>query len=319
MIIFFVNTNRAEGVKNMLQNRPFLTVHLNTSNCTHEVRMNDVPILPDDGRSIGSDVIKVPVNHWLKSGENELSVKIFPMPKEESISKAKIELAFQVNPFGDKDPDKKFTIATLYYQGSPEDKEEKKVSKSSVSGTFDSNNELKKDENGNVTIGDIIITKIEEDNIKGVKISRTITLPLPFPEWKWFSSNLIENNEDTKLDLWKIYLNIYNNFKNKKFDSIYSLFDEYKEEYSIAMYNPSLKKDPTYLADDVNNPDLEMLETRPEYHEYVKLLVFGNNKLAKIVIAHNNFSPISFNIKGGGSRNHTFVFRRGGDKWIFCR
>jgi hypothetical protein len=87
----------SEGAKHMLQNKPFLTVHLNTSNCTHEVRVNDVPILPDNGRSVGSDIIKVPVNHWVKSGENELSVKIFPMPKEESIVNAKIEIAFQVH------------------------------------------------------------------------------------------------------------------------------------------------------------------------------------------------------------------------------
>ncbi|MGD9201949.1 MAG: hypothetical protein PVI26_10325 [Chitinispirillia bacterium] len=321
IITMILSVNHAKGAYIMLQDKPFLTVHLNTSSCTHEARINDVPLLPKSGRSVGSDVATIPVNHWVRSGENELSVKIFPMPKEESISNAKIEIAFQVKPFGDKDPDKKFTIATLCYQGSPEDEEEKKALKSSSSGTFDSNNKLKKDENGNVSVGEIAIIKIKEGNIEGVKISRKITLPLPFPEWKWFSSDLIKDNEETKLELFDVFYTMYRQIKNKDFDSIYKMFDEYKEEYVAAMYKPSLKNDPTYIADDANNPEYELMEMKPEYHKYVKLFRFGNSKLAKIVIEHNFGTAIGFNEKreGGGSIKHNFVFRKDGDNWILCR
>ena len=80
LIAVVVNTyaeQESNVVKSILKNKPIFSVKAKISGCAYNVRINDVSIISENDGS--SDDVTIPVNEWLQSGDNQLSLYLSPL------------------------------------------------------------------------------------------------------------------------------------------------------------------------------------------------------------------------------------------------
>ena len=316
--------NAKQEGKSMLEGKPVIEVHFATEGCTREVFINDVPVLSDAPANIPLDA-DYPANEWMQSGENTITLRLTPNENKKQLKDLKQlckgEISLLVEQMDNKNI--RFPIGTIKYISHPDNilAEKANIIGSEEAEKLDSHDNFKKNEDGDVTIGPVEIKKVESKYGDGVELQRTITLPLPFPKWKWLTSDKIENNEATKKELIMLYHNIWQSLHDKNFKYLQPLLKERATEMAKAMYLPPAKKNAiSDFIKDTNDPDLtqgEDIATVPEKKLYLQ--VFGDGRLARLV-AWDGGSVIYFNAKDGSySQNYDFIFRKQDGKWIITR
>lgn len=149
---------------------------------------------------------------------------------------------------------------------------------------------------------------------RGVILSRTVDLPLPFPRWKWFDSDTIEDIIGTKKELYQHYVSIFNASKTKQIDELIVKFDERIDEYTRSLYlpggemNTKLKKS---FLDELNDSEKELWDTGWDDSE---LEVFGYGKLARLTDWEGRPYIAFVNKDNTSSSEYDIIFRKSGDK-----
>ena len=309
---------KQEG-KSMLEGKPILEVHFSTEGCTREVFINDVPVLADSPPNIPLDA-DYPANEWMQSGENTITLRLTPNENKKQLKDLKQlckgEISLLVEQMDNKNI--RFPIGTIKYISHPDNilAEKANIIGSEEAEKLDSHDNFKKNEDGDVTIGPVEIKKVESKYGDGVELQRTITLPLPFPKWNWSTSDKIENNDQTKQELFAQYQLIWNALKNKKISKLKRLFKERIKEYTEAYYGEGSFNVVATMDQDSKDPNYELVDLAPKYEH---LQVFGNGLLARIV-AWDGGEIIYFNGKKTDiSENFDIIFRKQDGKWIITR
>ncbi len=79
--------------------RPWFSVRIDAGGCPYDVRINDCPVMDDD---IGDGItIRLPINIWLRPGENTLSVTLARSPRAKGGCLATVLLTEADRPKGD--------------------------------------------------------------------------------------------------------------------------------------------------------------------------------------------------------------------------
>lgn len=319
MLLTGLNSIYAKNEENnMLSKKPFVQVHFATAGCTREVLINDVPILDQAPSNLPFDA-EYPINQWLRSGTNTITLRLTPNQDANDLAKieqqCKGEINLLVGQYNNKD--KGIAIGTIKYQSSADNINTASTNIQSNLNAIklDSTKMFEPSDNGDVTIGTTSITKISGKYGPGIQLQRTIDLPLPFPIWSWFKSDLIQNNESTQKALVTEYQKIWDSLKNKKTAELSSLFDERNKEYQAALYNdaPNILSS---LQTTANNSNYELGDFIPKY-EY--LHVFGQGKLAKLTTWDGHPSIYFNEKKGDTSESFDLIFRKQHGKWIVTR
>ncbi len=336
----------------MLQGKPFFSIKVDISGCRYEVRINDIPVIENsDGLPITTSF---PVNEYITNGNNELSIFLMPLfddaeyPYNEtkgSISAACEAIAsLEIKQSGTPNNEKKI-ISSLTFNGSATHKD-LAIQDSFENKTIESNTFSVSE------TGDISITKpsieywdtyknqktaftppkyfnFEQKNRisieKGVKINQIINLNTSLPDWKWVSSKIIHNNEETKQSLYNEYLKIQHLILSNEVskEKLYPLFSERTSELAQAYYISESEMFPSDIIECATNSDkYELLEMNNSYNleENVFLNTYGNGKLASLTI-WNNSPRITFNetSEHGGATDFPIMFRKENGKWIITR
>lgn len=323
LIVFF--SLSAFGDLKMSFNKPYFYLKIDISQCRYSVEVNDVPVLEDfQGLPINT---QIPINQWLKDSENQLSVKLFSVKDANEIAnqangecKSDVQLIVK-NDDGEASP---VNITDIKYS-SPANQIDPLKSNISEGGTpakhyvfSNSENSITQKNSGNIVISEPSIQSTESFNHHGVEISRSVTMPLTYPKWKWLSSDTIPNNEETKTSLLKEYQKIWADLKDKKVKELDQLFQERNVELAKAYYKtPSYFQSQLNLQEMVNDPKMELVGIYPEY---THLKVFGDGKLATIVSWDWETPVLVYNAKDNSF--HTtipVIFRHQNGKWIITR
>ena len=311
------------SVKNVLKNKPMFNVDVAITGCLYDVRINDVSILTDDEG--GPMDTSVPVNEWMQSGDNQLTVYLNPLPntqKNDTSQLCKVAVSLSVHSYGSEDKD---TIATLTYQ-SPANAlsaDLANTEKSSQAGELDSNNFFNPDKRGDVTVTPVLINKTNnEKNKHEIVLSRTVSIKLPFPKWAWLSGDKIENTEENKVSLIKQYEAIYLAIRDKNFAALRTMTKLRQKEMMEAYYTSQQDSDTVFnIEKDVNNPVEQLVEflPTPKVYKYLTIKIDGHAKLAQMV-AWDGGSVIGFNYNdGSGSQSYDFTFGKINGKWVIVR
>jgi hypothetical protein len=314
------NTNKD---KTMLQNKPVFTLRLNMQDCRYSVELNGVQINRND--SGDSLTVNIPVNHWMRTGANEITLSLLTFKGKYPISAdARCEVSLQVRP-DDGTNAQTVTISHLVFSGKLASVGSKGTEGSTAAGQYDSKRQFYPVRKGDVTISETTIGP--DPTAKESKQARqTITLTTPFPEWAFFKSDnlpdvftMADAEYDRYLDSVLVhYKRISDAIKNKNVDSILPMFEERNREIDQAFYSPpgtTAEKIATALKDAANDPDLEPLEVKADH---LMTRTHDNNKLLELV-REGGGNAIVFNIRGGGSESYPIIFRKQGDKWIITR
>jgi len=311
-----------QGGRDMLEHQPYFTLHIEAYGCPYHISFNDVPVMDDD---IGIPVtVDYPINEWIKSGDNSITVRLTPNKDANKLSEnpenhCAATVALQVREFGEAG-NKNEVISKIVYQTAPNHIIENKelYESSSKPGRFDSKNKFVEDQNGDVTV-----SKIETQDIKGaygygIELDRTINFKASFPKWAWLSSDKIDNNQRTKEELLQEYKKIWNALNSQNIVTLYPLFkeriDEYSKAYFVDKNSVDVLKD---LEESISNSEMKLSELAPM--KYVYLKTFGNNHLAKLTIWDGS-ALLFFNYKDGSTHvDYDIIYRKSGNKWIITR
>ncbi|NOZ53889.1 MAG: hypothetical protein GXP08_12275 [Gammaproteobacteria bacterium] len=306
----------------MLTNKPYFTLRLEMSSCSYTVMLNGAAIeqdLRDQPLSI-----EMPINHWLRTGENGISINLYPPEEDQPISSAcDCTLTLQVRPSGTDSRQNK-VISILHYSGELAQKGIG-TGKSTSAGKYSSVDGFIKKPDGDVIVSNVKIAPAPEDY--GQTFTQTVTLTTPFPEWAFFSSDALpdlyamsdQEYDHYHAEVYKQYEHIQNALKRKDIDSILPLFEERSRETDIAYYHEkgrTIKKLEESLKAAVSNPNYELAELKRSF----LMIDFGfvNRKMERL--KRRNGTAIGFGFTHTtGSENYDLIFRRQNGKWIITR
>ncbi len=226
----------------ILQKKPVFELKVDVFGTTHYINVNGVTVIFDVGED-GQTSVVLPVNHWMRSGENIISIDVFPSKQGATLNpNSYVRLALTVHDLSE--PDKVYTIATLNFSGD-KDENQSHVGGSSPSGMFASTKEFVADKNGDVQVYDGVV--VPRKTFEGASIvERKINIPSSLPLWAFFGSDEItnyqitckDNNEYSKamMPLFTEYKKIYDAFEKKDIEAILPMFEERNRETDMAFY-----------------------------------------------------------------------------------
>jgi|GEM_PF-2249626 len=327
-LIFLLPTaSIAKGGNNVLLEKPYFTIYLESVSIRAVVEFNRQMISTESGQPTE---VELPVNHLIKAGDNELTIILIANDKKNKnyLENSQVKVSLRVRPSG-SDPNRNFTLATLEFTGAKID-DGTEIEGSSPAMRLNSTKEFVADPNGDIAISEAHIKNFQTI---GDVVSRKVTLSaLGLPRWAFFDSDNITNiksddidgaideNLDKKLihQMLPIYEAIYNAIKSKNIEPILPLFDERNREYDAAFYRKPgttarmLAKD---LQESATDPDKKLF---PITSDNTLSQVYDNDKLARLRM--NNRDPlIALNFVGGGSEYYDIILRKQNGRWIITR
>jgi hypothetical protein len=219
--------------------KPICTLKYQNRACPYELFVNGGLVACDMFAT--ATIESQPVNHWLARGENRVDLLVYVDPVEET------------DPLELLDPEASFRIELSIAQDGEEATAREvftvafaggRAAGSSAAGTFDSHRDFAARDGGNVTVGEVVIAPLPRGI--GVKVSRTFTLPLPLPTWRFLGgepiAQLWEADEprllQTYQELMAAYQPIWDGLRGRDLDRLLPLFEERSAETDQAYYRP---------------------------------------------------------------------------------
>lgn len=304
---------------------PVFKVEVDGAACRFEVLVNDVPVLVN---TTGLPMrVPIPVSEWMVSGENELSVRVRPPPvrdddgtelyEKEAFDPHESSLVVSLTVKKNKAPlTERRTITTIRFVAglaiAPADGTET----SSPAGRLDSTRDFASVDEGE---GDIEISPLyafADDETKLLVVSRDITLPVPFPRWRWLDGEPIPDDGETEAQLLGEYRTFHGLLGSGAVADVERLIQPKIDEMKAAYYltTPDEIRDMTIVTDLMRSEDLTL---RP-LAETVIVEVFGGERLARLVDVHGE-SPLVWTNKDDVAYYFSLTYCRTADGWVLIR
>lgn len=310
-------TNHMDNrVNSILNDSPVFTLMIHTIGTRYDIILNGVMVFDDDSGS-GQISTSLPVNHWMRSGENTINLVVYPDEEGEPINESSL---IEVDLFVHNDgvDDLQYRIGGFKFSG------KEHISKSALSGYRLDAEAFEIDDGGEIIISEVF-NKVDT-LFEGVhEFSKSLIIPNSLPLWSFFGSEDVPNDPDLSEDeYWGVSAElrdrlqaIQSSLVTGNIEQILPLFKERNDELDRAFYYAAGTME-AKLQDSFKTdiPQLEMLELSGRYVSYANE---DNLKLAS-VYRQGRGAAISGNFKEGpGSLKFPIMFRKQGDEWIITR
>lgn len=274
--------------------KPYFALAIQSGNCSAEFRVNDVPVLSLEDTA----AVTIPVNLFMVSGANEIRVDVNPRPADgvqlsnRLIAKANLIVGAMHEP---EEPTDILTGITFKKPNSEE------LIGAEESHQFSTNRPVVKDSGRG-----------------GFTITRIIDLRVPFGPWSWLSSDQIENNDETKAELFREYALFWQLLSTGETEAIQQALETSAKETAAAFYLPNLESGHAKLGVfDLLNDRSQTLAPLPKMDD-LTLEVFGSKRLARLVDEEGD-SPIAFEDKDELFSIVELMFAKFKDGWSQVR
>ncbi len=304
----------------ILNHQPVFEINIEGFGAQYLIELNGVTIFRQYN-SRGKIETTIPVNHYMRSGKNKLAIISWPDHGVSTVNMhGYVKADLQVSEH--EKTDVSFSITTLDLNNKSESEIEK-VENSSLAGVYNSNNEFKADDSGDVIVGEVVTS--QSGNI--FEYQREFKIPSSLPLWAFFTSDELPNtdamsDEDyyQSIDVLLIeYLKVQNAIAGNNTDEVLAMFEERNRELDTAFYNPpgtlqsKIKEALTNAAID------SKAELAPLSSNMLNFSTNRGNKLVKL-IRSEHMPAISLNYKEiQGSYSFDLIFRLQDGKWILTR
>lgn len=315
--IFYLNAKEDDKL-NILQNQPVFELKIEGLGAMYFIEMNGIIVLKQYNSS-GKIQTRLPVNHYMKSGENTLKISTWSGDNSPINPNAYVNIELIVSE--NTQPNNEFIISTLRLNN--REVEENKTISSSAAGIFNSEQGFKPDEQGDVIISEV--TAKQEKNV--LTYSRTLVVPSSLPLWAFFTSdelpNYISMSDEEYYQHMDIllaeYKKVQNAIENNDINSITSMFEERNNELDAAFYNPPgtlAEKIKVALQDAADDDSATLVELKKSTLDFD---TSKNNRLNRLA-RRGKKSAIVLNYKEiSGSYRFDMIFRMKGGKWLLTR
>lgn len=271
----------------LYKNKPLFQIRVDSQKSKYRVGINGAIVF--EWNRISPIAASFPVNQWLKNGDNKLTLEI----SASSLASGECQAELLCLDLEDEEyVQKKITDLTLV------DAQDRS---------------LPADSDGDVLVSETEQITLEDENSI---LWRGVRLPVKFPTWRWLTSDVIVDNDETMKELFIQYQKIWHLLQNKETTKIYDHMSERLEEYAIAFYETTqAMADRTKISKMVGDSDRDL----SPLDERAQLEISGEGRLARLLRQDGN-DMISFAKKDNSSTAYyDFIFRRQAGQWVLCR
>ncbi len=290
--------------------KPFYTLRLKSNNTGYRLTINGCLI--GVNLDISPNQMEYPINHWLKDGDNSFDIYHLNVStgfgKKGLRADGEITLELCVR---ENDQQEAKVIQKTVYHGATLNLDKNKVDYTDVEALLSTlehsskpsqfniiDNELQFAEDGAFIIGNY---QVKKGITKALHIHQIISLPTPFPLWRFFEADDLNSHLNYTLEEWKttrhqmideVYQPVWQALNDNNTKALTALFTNRGKEFDQAFYKANEGQD-TYemvhhLTGLINDPGLETI--RPLNFDACDVHVSFNNKLTWL---HNLKLPLS--------------------------
>jgi len=299
----------------ILNKKPVFKLMIHSVGTRYEVLINGVMVHDDDSGG-GQITTSLPINHWMRSGENSLKLVVYPDDEGIPINE-KSEVNAEIYVYNDDVEEQQYRIGGFNFKGVGHIPEPKLLGYRLDAELF------KHDDEGEVIAQEVEIT--EDTVFDGViEYKRIINIPNNLPLWAFFNSDDIPNEPElSEEDFWAISAELRDHLKiiqdkiiAGEVDDVMPLFEERNNELDKAFYySRGVMEAKLRDAFETDIPQLDMLPITGKSVGYINEY---NRKLASVY--RSGKPAISGNYKEGtGSLKFPIMFRKQDGRWIITR
>ncbi|PKF63507.1 hypothetical protein CW745_01255 [Psychromonas sp. psych-6C06] len=290
--------------------KPFYSLRLKSNNAGYYLVINGCIIEEHNG--IEPNQMEFPINQWIKNGENSFEIYHLNVPTGfgklglRADGEIILELCVREN-----DEQNAIVIQRTAYVGTTLNLDRNKVNYSDVEALQSTlisssrpcqfnihNSNIKLADDGKFAIGEYQVGK---GITEALQISQTITLPTPFPLWRFFEADELKHHYDMTDEEWEVARkDLYNNayqplwqaINDNDKEKLKQLFTERGKEYDLAFYKPNKGQDTYEMVHHISGliNDSELESVLPINFDYSDICVSFNHQLAWL---HNFELPLS--------------------------
>jgi hypothetical protein len=309
----------------MFANRPLVNVKVDLESCFYQLYVNGGLVTASlEGNPAHEEH---PVNHWLRSGSNELQLYLYKPEGEEDQCDAKVALTVKDN---DNEQAPAVTAFTLGHSakgaaaGAP-------VQGSSAPGLFDSHALFRASDKGDVRVLPAKVARLSGLGAEILVVSRTFETSLPFPEWaffrgdklpQWFEFPTDEKRRPSYDLILQAYQQVWSLLDKRDVNGFLTACEERSREMDTAFYKSpgetraQLRKD---LEAAVSDADFKLVPL--DGKGFWKYTVGSTGKLIMLTQGSRGSPILRFQMKDGTPFSLIFplAFRKEGERFVVTR
>lgn len=319
-IFILTSCSKDQGMTNSILNeKPVFELRIHSFGTRYDILVNGI-MAHDDGNGQSQITMKLPINHWMRSGKNTLELIVYPDNEGISIvEQSEIKAELYVHNTGETEEHR---VGGFVFKGISH------LDKASYEGYRLNPETFKRNDEGIIVVSDVTETK--DTIFDGVyEFSQTFDIPNNLPLWKFFESDNvpeIEYEDESRRDeFWELsremvkdlLVPIQDAILSGRLDSVMPLFAERNQETDLAFYKEpgTTEKELRYAFTE----DVKELNMRPVTEKKIGYVYEKGLKLAGLY-GGNRKGAIGGNYKdGGGSLTFPIIFRLQDGKWIITR
>lgn len=299
----------------ILSKKPVFTLKIHGFGTRYRIYINGVKVY-EEKKGMSQVTTSIPLNHWMRAGENSLELTIYPNNEDSPIN-VKSEVNAELYIHNDGMDVQQYRIGGFNFKGVS------RIQESALKGYRLESEFFKNDDKGELIAHAVSVKK--DTILKGsYSYKQDFYIPNSLPLWAFFTSDDVPNGRElSEADYWDLSdsLCIYVQEIQEKLvagniDEVMPLFEERNSELDKAFYYPSGAME-AKLRDsfETDIPRLDMLELIKDYVSY------DNENNLKLASVYRNGKPaIVGNFKDSdGSINFPVIFRKQDGKWIITR
>lgn len=324
--------NTTNDVRTVLTEKPFFEVKWTVSNLSYYVCINDMIVKCNITDAVeGTMTTSLPVNHYMKSGENRLSIWALPEGSDRPIESGQSIAAELWVRSANPEIEGSYKIASVHCDGEESlcFDEEQLPKPERLSST----NEFLPAEDGDILIKHQVPEVLDayvEETAKGYEVGVMVEVPNVLPRWGFFDSegfDFVDDMTDAEFEqfersLLAEYMKVQDALADgseEAIDAIMPMFEERSREVEQALYlKPGSMQ--RLLREDLiaagNKEKFELVNLR---YESCNIRFEQNDRIISLQRLGED-AAIGVNYKAfTGCQNFDIYFRRQNGKWIICR
>jgi hypothetical protein len=219
--------------------RPLVNLKLDSEQCAYQLWVNGGLVTSNLESNAAHE--EQPINHWLRSGANEIQVYVYKPADEPDRCDIKLTVNVKDNDHEALPGATAFVLAhsaKAAAAGAP-------TQGSSPPGVFDSHQGFRSSEKGDVRVGPAKLVQLTGVGSEIHVLSRPFNTPLPFPEWaffrgepmkQWFEFETKEKRRPSYEEILGAYQKIWQLLQKRDVKGFLAACEERSREIDLAYY-----------------------------------------------------------------------------------
>jgi hypothetical protein len=301
-------------INSMLNKKPVFTMKIHGFGTRYRIYINNIKVY-EEKNGASQVTTSIPLNHWMRAGENSLKLLVYPNNEEAPINE-KSEVNAEIYVHNDE-ADEQYKIGGFNFKGLG------RINESALEGYRLEAELFKHDEEGEVIAHEVSIAK-DTVLIGSYEYEQIFIIPNNLPLWAFFKSDDLPNEPDlSEEEFWELSAELRDHLKIIQdkiivgdIDELMPLFEERNNELDKAFYySNGVMEAKLKDAFETDIPQLDMLPITGKTVGYINE---HNKKLASVY--RDGEPAMTGNYKGlSGSLEFPIMFRKEDGKWIITR